>query len=65
MCPAHHLRCHEFVFEDLLWMDTFTRVQAHYLIKQVDKIRVADPFITAEIETFLQNGHKIAKSRAE
>ena len=62
VCLAHHLRCHEFVLQDLFRVYALSRVQAHYLIEQVDEFGVADPLIAAEVEAFLEHGHQITQA---
>ena len=37
-------------------MDPLTRMQAHYLIKQVNELRISDPIIATEVETFFKDG---------
>ena len=38
-----HPTRHEAMLQDFLGMDTFTWVQAHYLVKQVDEVGVSHP----------------------
>ena len=61
----HHLRGHEFVLEDLLRMNPLARVQAHYLIEQVDEVRVADPLVAVVVKAFLEDSHQVAKAATE
>lgn len=62
---AHHLRCHEIVLQDLLRVYALARVQAHYLIEQVDEFCVADPLVTAEVESFLEHGYQITQASSK
>ena len=53
------------MFQNLLWVDTLARVQTHYLIKEVDEFCIADPFVSLEVESFLEDGHKVAEAVTE
>ena len=48
------------MLENLLWVDAFTRVKAHDLIKEVDEFSVAGPLLSTKIKPFLQGCHQVS-----
>lgn len=46
-------------------MDPLTWVQAHYLVEQVDELSTAHPFVTAEVEAFLEDSNEVSKATPE
>ena len=53
------------MLEDLLRVYALARVQAHYLVEQVNELGVVHPFLPAEIKAFLKAGNKIAEALTE
>ena len=43
-------------------MDASARVQAHYMIEQVYKLGISDPFVAAEVEAFLKHNHQAVQT---
>ena len=50
------------MLQDLFRVNTSAGMQAHYLIEQVYKLGISDPFVAAEVETFLKHGHQAVQT---
>ena len=43
------------VLEDFFRMDTLARMEAHDLIEQINELCIAYPFVSREVEAFLED----------
>ena len=53
------------MLEDLLGVDALARVQAHYLIEQVDEVGVAHPLVPTVVEALLKYIQQVGETRSE